>query len=123
MGGFTIHSGGTLSLAPAAAFAKDGGSGDGSHDGGGDSDGGDSGHGGGPGPSHSDNDDDNGGSGHKTGQGGERIKINGNRIEVVYPNGWKEEVRNGIFEMHDPAGRLVIRRTATAKDRNRLKSL
>ncbi len=114
-----------LHIKLSAAAAKDGGgnSGPGGGDDGGDDDGGgNSGHGGGGG------DDDRGDrrdrdSEHRSGPHGERIERRGGKIEVVYPDGYKETIEAGRFEMKDPRGRTVIERAATAEDRARLEAL
>ena len=54
---------------------------------------------------------------------GERIEINGGRIEVLYPDGWKEEIEGDVFELIDPAGRIVIERRATPADRARIEAI
>jgi len=59
----------------------------------------------------------------RLGPNGEKIEIDGELIEVVYPDGWKEEIRSGVFELRDPAGRTVIRRRATSFDQARMKTL
>jgi hypothetical protein len=136
--------------ASSAAARKGGdnsGSGGGDDSGGGDN----SGHGGGDdggrdgddnsGPGGSDDGDDNsgpGGGGDDDGHGndygypdghyvdrdtGARIEIDGRKIEIVYPDGWKEELENGIFELKDPSGRTVIERRATREDVARLRAI
>jgi hypothetical protein len=69
-------------------------------------------------------DNENAGIGnYRRGGNGEWIEVQGNRIEVTYPGGWKEGVRDGTFELKDPRGRTVVKRRATATDRARLQSL
>jgi hypothetical protein len=115
---------GSVTIELAAAFAKNGGNSghgggnsghsDGSGNGGGNSGSGSgSGHGGGSG---------SGGSGH-SGPNGEQIEIRGDSIEVIYPDGWTEEVDGGRFELHDPAGRTVVERPATPEDIIRMRGL
>ena len=84
-----------------------------------------SGHGGGDDDGGRDGDDDRqeDGGGGQTGRHGERIEIDGDRIRVIYPDGFKEEIRNGVFELKDPAGRTVVRRRATDKDFARMRAL
>jgi hypothetical protein len=41
-------------------------------------------------------------------------------IFVVYPDGWREEVVGGRYELRDPQGRTVSRRGATSADRARM---
>jgi len=67
--------------------------------------------------------DDQSGRGHHIGPSGENIEVRGNRIQVIYPNGWKEELKDGLFEMRDPVGRIVVKRSATLKDRARMRLL
>jgi hypothetical protein len=71
---------------------------------------------GGPGPG---SDSDSGReSGAGPGSGGR-----GRDITVHYPDGWVERIRGGLYELIDPARRLVVRRAATAEDRARLLAL
>ena len=111
-------------------------------------DGGSSGSGGNSGPGGGDH-GSNGNGGHKGGDGkdaagddadsqkdrrrgnqklrrlgphGEKIEIDGNRIEITYPDGFREEIANGALELRDPAGRIVIRRAATDRDLKRLQA-
>ncbi|MEE8444714.1 MAG: hypothetical protein V3S44_05150, partial [Alphaproteobacteria bacterium] len=51
---------------------------------------------------------------------GIKIEVLGDKIEVTYSDGWKEEIENGQYEMKDPNGNTVIERPATAADRSRL---
>jgi hypothetical protein len=76
--------------------------------------------------------DDDGGHGNDFGHSdghyvdgdtGARIEIDGGNIEIVYPDGWKEELENGIFELKDPSGRTVIERPATGEDVARLRAI
>ncbi|HEX9905931.1 MAG TPA: hypothetical protein VGA77_13300 [Propylenella sp.] len=127
---------GTLPFAVDTASAKDGGnSGSGGGDdsgysgpGGGD-DGGHSGHGGdddrdsGRGDDSGSESDDRSGSDRRLiliGPHGERIESSRGKIEVLYPDGYREKLDGGRLEMRDPRGRLIIRRSATTKDRARL---
>jgi hypothetical protein len=57
------------------------------------------------------------------GDTGARIEIDGGKIEIVYPDGWKEELEDGIFELKDPSGRTVIERRATGEDVARLRAI
>lgn len=121
----TLHSSGFVSVELSGAFAKsNGSSGSGSGNGSGSSGSGSgsghsgSGHGGGSGGSGP----GDGSSGH-LGPNGERVEIRGSSIEVIYPDGWKEEVKNGRYELHDPAGRTVIERAATSEDLIRMRAL
>jgi hypothetical protein len=54
---------------------------------------------------------------------GAKIEVEGGNIEIVYPNGWKEELENGRYELRDPSGRTVVERPATAEDIARLQAL
>jgi hypothetical protein len=54
---------------------------------------------------------------------GAKIEVEGGKIEIVYPDGWKEELENGIFELKDPSGRTVIERRATREDVARLRAI
>ena len=58
----------------------------------------------------------------RLGPHGEKIEIDGNRIEITYPDGFREEIANGALELRDPAGRIVIRRAATDRDLKRLQA-
>jgi hypothetical protein len=131
--------------APSAAARKGGdNSGSGSGGGGGDDNSGsgsdnsgpgggdDGGNGGdnnsGPGGGDDDGDNDDDDSGRSDGRyidgaTGARIEVDGGNIEIVYPDGWKEELENGIFELKDPAGRTVIERRATREDVARLRAI
>ena len=57
--------------------------------------------------------DSGGGGRHIDRSTGARIEVDGANIEVIYPDGWKEELQNGWFELKDPAGRTVVERRAT----------
>ncbi|MBP1858318.1 hypothetical protein [Rhizobium herbae] len=103
----------SLLVAPQLALA-DRGSSHGEHSGDSDSgghgsdDSGDSGsssHGG------SDGDDDRSGSGGK--DGNEPGREDSRRS---YEGGWRAQIKNGRYEVFDPAGRLVIRRKAKSSD-------
>jgi hypothetical protein len=115
-----------LTVTEAAAFAKEGDdSGSGGNSGSGD------GH---SGSGHDDGDksDDAGRSGEDANNGkdsqqakqhklrlgphGEKIIVDGTVISIIYPDEFREEIRNGMLELRDPEGRIVIRRAATAKD-------
>lgn len=54
---------------------------------------------------------------------GTRVEIDGNNIKVIYPDGIKEEIDNGIYEMKDAAGRTIIKRRAKQADIDRLKAM
>ena len=44
----------------------------------------------------------------------------GNNVEILYANGWREEISSGRYILTDQYGRTVASRSATQKDRNRL---
>lgn len=54
---------------------------------------------------------------------GTRVEIDGNNIRVIYPDGIKEEIDNGIYQMKDAAGRTIIKRRAKQADIDRLKAM
>jgi hypothetical protein len=54
---------------------------------------------------------------------GNKIKVNGSNIEVVHPDGIKEEIANGHYEMNDAKGRTIIKRPVTGSDRARLRTM
>jgi hypothetical protein len=95
--------------------------------GGGDDDEGDSGENSGPGGGDDDDRYENDfgyPDGHYVdGDTGARIEVDGGKIKIVYPDGWKEELENGIFELKDPSGRTVIERRATGEDVARLRAI
>jgi hypothetical protein len=82
----------------------------GGDDRGNDDHGGNSGRGGGD-----DHDDDRGGNGTK-------VEVDGDKIEVTFPDGTRQEIENGRFEAKDAAGRTVVERPATSADAARLRS-
>ena len=49
--------------------------------------------------------------------------MEGNKIEVKHPDGIREEIENGRFEMKDALGRTIVERPATANDISRLQAL
>jgi hypothetical protein len=120
-------------IGPAAAYAKGEGGG-----GGGEGHGGSSGSGGNSGPGGGGDDGGNSGSsGHDNGAGdnhdanddghehvnpttGDKVEVDGNKVEVTHPDGTKEEVENGKFEMKDATGRTIVERPATPADIARL---
>ena len=142
----TVH-GSAPGIIAASAHAKDG-SGHGGGDGGGGSGGSGgsgsnsgSGNNGGNSGSAGEDDgagDDHGGAGNSgTGNGGEdggadhhvnaatgdKVEVDGNKIEVQHPDGIEEEIENGRFKMKDALGRTIIERPATPDDINRLQAL
>ena len=54
---------------------------------------------------------------------GDKVEINGSNIEVLHPDGSKEEIEDGRYEKKDPSGRTVIERRATESDRARLRAM
>lgn len=126
-------------IGPAAAYAKsDGGGGGGSGEGhggssgsggnsesGGGDDGGNSGSGGG---------DDGGGDDHgaddnghheqeHVNSAGDKVEVEGNKIEVTHPDGTREEIEDGRLETKDASGRTIAERAATPADIARLQGL
>ena len=133
-------------FAPAAAFAEDGEGSDhdggesSDHDGGessdhdsdgdsSDSDGGESESDGGDDSSDQSGDDDNGGDDGRDGEEhvnsatGDKVEIDGSNIEVEHPDGTKEEIERGRYEMKDASGRTIVERPATDADRARLEAM
>lgn len=117
-------------IGPAAAYAKGEGGGEGhgggsgsggnSGPGGGGDDGGNSGssgHDNGAGDNHDANDD---GHEHVNPTTGDKVEVDGNKVEVTHPDGTKEQVENGKFEMKDATGRTIVERPATPADIARL---
>jgi hypothetical protein len=49
--------------------------------------------------------------------------VDGDKVEVTHPDGTKEEIENGRFEMKDAQNRTIVDRPATAADRARLQGL
>ena len=141
-GGDDGGSGGNSGPGGGGDSGRGGGDDNGGHggdDGGGDDNGG---HGGGDGTDDNggpgggdddggredDNDDDENAFGHPDGHyldgaTGAKIEVGGGKIEIMYPDGWKEELENGIFELKDPSGRTVIERRATREDVARLRAI
>ena len=129
-------------IGPAAAYAKGEGSGGGgggeghgggsggssgsggnSGPGGGGDDGGNSGsgdHDNGAGDNHDADDDGHDGHEHVNATTGDKVEVDGNKVEVTHPDGTKEEVENGKFEIKDATGRTIVERPATPADIARL---
>lgn len=121
---------GFLLSSPAAA--KDGGSQSGDGGGGSDSgNGSDSGGSDNSGRGHSGEDSGQDGGGDRGAHDVRRavsgftveVKTEGSDVEVIYPDGWKEEIRAGVFQLRDPAGRTVVERQATPADIARLSNI
>jgi hypothetical protein len=132
-------------FAPAAAFAEDGEGSDhdggesSDHDGGessdhdsdgdsSDSDSGESESDGGDDSSDRSGDDDSGddnrdGEEHVNSATGDKVEIDGSNIEVEHPDGIKEEIEDGRYEMKDASGRTIVERPATDADRARLEAM
>lgn len=127
-------------IVAAAAHAKDGGNGGGGGGGGGGGNGGNGGSGGGnsgnsgPGGGNNGAGNDHGGTGNSgSGNGGaghhvnaatgDKVDVDGNKIEVEHPDGIREVIENGRFEMKDALGRTIVERPATADDFSRLEAL
>jgi len=126
----------------AAAVAKDGGgshsgSGSGGSSGSGGGSSGDTGGSAGGASSGSGSGNSGSGSGDRAGGGkgtpgdssgdGDRHmraedRRQGDGLDLSYPDGFREQIRNGILELDDPSGRPVIKRPATAKDYARLRA-
>jgi hypothetical protein len=76
------------------------------------------------------NDDDNGRADdrnddrdeHVNPATGVRVEIEGNNIEVEFPDGTKEEIENGRFERKNALGRTIVERPATQADFARLRA-
>lgn len=73
------------------------------------------------GPGSGSNDDDDDDDHHP--QTGDRVEIDGNSIEVIHPDGTKEEIKNGVYEMKDARGRTIVERRATQADVDRLMAM
>ncbi|MBB6409785.1 hypothetical protein [Mesorhizobium sangaii] len=123
-------------IVAASAHARDGGHGGGGGGGGGSGSGGS----GGSGNGNSGNaggangaSDDHGAAGnsgvgkghddHVNAKTGDRVEVDGNKIEVLHPDGITEEIENGRFQMKDALGRTIVERPATANDISRLRAL
>jgi hypothetical protein len=44
----------------------------------------------------------------------------GRNVEILYANGWQEEIKSGRFTLTDKYGRVVSSRRATQEDIDRL---
>lgn len=129
---------GAATIVPALAYA-DGGNGNGGNGGGGNGNGGggngNSGGNSSSGGSNSNNSGNNSGNNngnrgnsanhnsHVNATTGDKVEINGSTIKVIHPDGMKEEIQNGRFEMEDAFGRTIIERKATPEDLARLLAL
>lgn len=96
------------------------------HGGGHDDDDDDDDHGGSGGHGNDDDDDDDddkGGDHHVNPSTGDRVEVDGDNIQVLHPDGTKEEIDGGVYEMKDARGRTIIERRATQADIDRLAAL
>jgi hypothetical protein len=142
---------GAIALQPSYALAKRGSDDGGSDDRGGSSSSSDDDDHDRSGRDHDDDDDDDSrgrgrgsddSDGHRSGghrsssnaggatggTGGNGINVvkfesTSNSVEVIYSNGWKEEIENGRYERKNPSGRTVEERRATQADADRLMAL
>lgn len=124
-----------ISAAYAGNGNGNGGKGGGNGDGGGGSNSGNaggngSGDGGGSGNGKNGNSGDSSSGDNSGNQGshvnpatGDKVEVSGGKITVLHPNGMKEEVEDGRFEMTDALGRTIVERKATQDDIKRLQSL
>ncbi len=110
-GGDHSDSGGDHSGSGGGGHSGSGGGDDGDHSG--------SGRGGNDDDFGDDNDDRNE---HVNRATGAKVEINGNNIEVVHPDGTKEEIENGRFERKNAQGRTIVERPATNADLARLRA-
>lgn len=129
---------GAARIVPALAYA-DGGNGNGGNGNGGNGNGGGNGNSGNSssGGGNSNNNSGNNNSGNNNGNRGnsashnshvnaatgDKVEIDGDAIKVIHPDGMKEEIRNGRFEMEDALGRTIVERKATPEDLARLQGL
>jgi hypothetical protein len=68
--------------------------------------------------------DDHGGKSGRRGdhRGGAKAEIEGDKIEVTFPDGTKQEIEDGRFEQKNAAGRTVVERPATPEDFSQLRA-
>ncbi len=52
-----------------------------------------------------------------------KVEIAGDRVEVTFPDGTRQEIEGGRFEQKDARGRTLVERPATAADLDRLSAL
>ncbi|WP_143748818.1 hypothetical protein [Mesorhizobium sophorae] len=68
--------------------------------------------------------DDNGHHGQEhVNSAGDKVEVEGNKIEVTHPDGVKEEIENGRLDTKDATGRTIAERAATPADFARLQGL
>lgn len=48
------------------------------------------------------------------------VEVYGENIEILYSDGWTEEIENGRYQLKDAANRTVVERPARPADRDRL---
>jgi len=58
--------------------------------------------------------DDHGGGGDDSGHGGKQR--DGEERQHTYDGGWRAQIRNGRYQVFDPAGRVVINRKVRMSD-------
>lgn len=79
---------------------------------------------GGSGGGHGDDDgNDDDGDDHVNPRTGDRVEVDGDNVQVLHPDGTKEEIDSGVYEMKDARGRTIIERRATQADIDRLTAL
>lgn len=78
---------------------------------------------GGSGGGHGADDDDDDDDDHINPQTGDRVEVDGDNVQVLHPDGTKEEIDSGVYEMKDARGRTIIERRATQADIDRLTAL
>lgn len=62
-----------------------------------------------------------GSQGNGKSSAGPRLQEVGLNLHLTYSNGWEEEILNGRYELKDPQGRTVSRRSATKVDYGRMR--
>lgn len=80
--------------------------------------------------SGSGNPEDNSGNSDKKGVSGKTRKIKdgsayiqGDKIVILYSDGFKDQIDKGIYKLTDPKGRTIAERVATRADKVRLEAL
>ncbi|MCB9994542.1 MAG: hypothetical protein H6873_12910 [Hyphomicrobiaceae bacterium] len=51
------------------------------------------------------------------------VTANGNDIQIVYSDGWKEQIASGVYEIVNPDGTAIVHRPANSNDVARLSSV
>jgi len=54
---------------------------------------------------------------------GDEIEVSGPNIRVLHPDGMKETIKGGRYQMTDAQGRTIVARRATGTDRARLRRM